>query len=257
MWKLSAADKAQIVVQYQAGASSVALAEQFGIHPTNIRGLLKRRGITRRTQNEAQKRCALREDAFDAPDPDALYWAGFIAADGSLGIRKTGAPFLAVVLAERDREHLVALREFLGSTHALTPVARKLGEQGGPAVRYSVRSSRLHATLTDLGVKGPRVAAELLGSRDFWRGVVDGDGWVGGDARRPRLQLVGYEYLVEPFAAFLARECGTGATCRPHKSIYCVQVNGEPARRAIRSLYGSCSASLARKRATAETLLAA
>jgi hypothetical protein len=148
------------------------------------------------------------------------------------------------MLADKDRGHLIKFRDFLRSTHAITSVPRQPGGWGtGSAARYSVRSRELHDRLKGLGVRGPELSPDLTVSRHFWRGVVDGDGWVGDH----RMELVGYPYVVRPFAAFLGENGIPEPSVRPHKSIERVQLGGATAVSALRLLYADCSVALERK----------
>ena len=157
----------------------------------------------------------LRHDALDVLTPDAAYWCGFIFTDGTIvhrtGIRRGGQPEIAVVLQRRDRDHLVKLRDFLGSTHAITPVApatvspniaRPNGGQGTGAFRYSVRSQRLADRLTALGRYGPAVDPALAASCDFWRGCIDGDGTVGISCGIPQVEAGGLALAAQRLRGF-------------------------------------------------------
>ena len=122
----------------------------------------------------------LRQDAFDELTPDAAYWIGFLFADGSVVGRGESA-VVQTRLSECDREHLVKLRSFLGSTHKIgaAPAGNYGGYRSRPSVRLSVPAGRLARRLLSLGrYEGP-IDSTLIRSRDFWRGVVDGDGSLG------------------------------------------------------------------------------
>ena len=254
MWKLSAADKDAIVERYLRGESSPQIARDYSIDATNIRGILRRRGVRMRTNSEAQTHLSLNHAALDVLTPAAAYWCGFIAADGTI-CRRSGSAEVAVVLARKDEGHLRKFRDFLGSGHALTPVAQPDYPGSAGTVRFSVRSQRLADRLTELGVKAGPVAPELAASRDFWRGVVDGDGWITADAADPRLEVVGDPYLLNPFVAFLAAYDITGPALRPHKSIQRVAYGGFTAVRAVELLYQGYPVGLERKVAAALAIL--
>jgi len=256
MWKLDAAQKDSIVARYLSGEPSPQIARDFGIDPTNIRGILRRRGVRMRTNSEAQTRLPLNHEAFDVLTPEAAYWCGFIAADGTI-CQRSGAAEVAIVLARKDAGHLRKFRDFLGSGHAITPVAPGGYPGSTGSVRFSVRSQRLANRLTELGVKSGPVANELASSRDFWRGVVDGDGWVTTDAANPRLGIVGYPYLLGPFVAFLTGHGIVGPSVRPHKSISQVECKSLSAIRTADILWRDCTVSLDRKHEAALAVAAA
>ncbi|WP_406073747.1 hypothetical protein [Micromonospora sp. NBC_01638] len=109
--------------------------------------------------------------------------------------------------------------------------------------------------------EGP-LGERLDESRDFWRGVVDGDGSVGSYRRPgPRLsefaqfRLVGSQRLLDAFAAFLRNHGICGLSVRPHKSIYTIGTTCGPAEKIISLLYAEAPVALARKAKTAEKIL--
>ncbi|MFG3422219.1 hypothetical protein [Micromonospora sp. NPDC048063] len=156
-------------IAYQAGVTLGQLATAYGITEPSVRGLVLRRGVPLRRVVHT-----LRHDAFDELTPDACYWIGFLFADGSISYRRNHIPQISVGLAERDRAHLLKLRTFLGSTSVISAPSPT-----HHSCQFSVRSQRLADRLVALGrYQGP-INARLVESRDFWRGVVDGDGSVG------------------------------------------------------------------------------
>jgi hypothetical protein len=261
---LTAAQAAQMVSRYEAGEKTRDIADAFGVSRDLIWETLRRSGVAARNPSQAHTIHSLRHDALDVLTPDAAYWCGFIFTDGTIirrtGIRRTGQPEVAVVLQQRDRDHLVKLREFLGSTHAITPVAPAIvalnGGQGTGAFRYSVCSRRLADRLTVLGRYGPAVNPALAASRDFWRGCVDGDGTVSISRGIPQVKLVGSHWLLSAFVDFLGPVSSRRPlNVRPARNIYVVSVSYATAEKVVERLYAGASLALARKAATAEKIL--
>ena len=298
---LTQAQRAQAVERYGAGESASAIAAGFGVSRQAIAGLLRRRGITLRTQvkltpsqrDEAVDRyaqgqtstsiadlfgvthvtilavlhsrgvvvrghCTLRHDALDILTDEAAYWCGFLFADGNVHERSGYQPVVSVTAAERDRGHLMKLRTFLGSTHAISS-----GSKMPPSCQFRVTSARLAERLLSLGRYTGPVAAQLAESRHFWRGVVDGDGSIGCYAKRPggtlsaQFRLCGERRLLTMFCEFLVRDGSTGAnlSVRPHKSIYGVGTSGRSAERIINLLYRDAPAALDRKADAARAII--
>ena len=107
------------------------------------------------------------------PTPEALYWMGFLMADGAVC-----GTTLAVNLQLRDRDHLVKLNAFLGGGD----LRRTITERNG-AARITFCSPDLIARLAHWGVT-ERKSFTAHGRRGaqfehaFWRGVIDGDGTI-------------------------------------------------------------------------------
>ncbi len=114
------------------------------------------------------------EHVFDVVDtPEKAYWLGFLLADGCVTAHY-GTPVLSLGLGNRDAEHVERFRAFVRSE-------KKLDRAVG--CKLAFRSPHTAARLKGLGMEPrkscrERAAAELIDNRDFWRGVVDGDGWL-------------------------------------------------------------------------------
>ncbi|KXK60509.1 hypothetical protein AWW66_18515 [Micromonospora rosaria] len=94
----------------------------------------------------------------------------------------------------------------------------------------------------------------LVESRDFWRGVFDGDGSLGIYKRPknpslsfPQFRLVGRRILLEYFLTFFKERGVRGLSVRPHKSIFVVGTTCGPAVKITSLLYADAATSLRRK----------
>lgn len=254
MAKLTEDQKTRIVELYASGQSTVQIAPRFQVAVSTINNLLHRRNVVLRCVRDTSTKYQLRHDAFDELTPDAAYWIGFLFADGSIFGRGKSACVQAR-LSEQDREHLVKLRGFLGSDHKIgaAPAGNYGGYRSKPSVRLSVTSGRLAHRLLSLGrYEGP-IHGTLMRSRDFWRGVVDGDGSLGLLATGyAYFELVGSYRLLEAFLDFLQRN-GLGArmTIRPDKTIFQIATAGHTAERISSFLYENATVALERKAASA------
>ena len=203
----------------------------------------------------------LREDAFADPlTSDAAYWVGFLMADGNVQHPSIGAPRVRLCLSERDEDHVRRFRQFLDA-HTQVQHEGKAGRSRG-FVRVHASSHQLIYDLERHGVvpkKTRRTAAgPLKFNRDFWRGVLDGDGCLGiywnrdpryraGGRWAARLNLAGNEQLLADFLTFVR-------AIRPHNihvtaghHVQQVQLSSATARVVVRSLYEGASTYLPRK----------
>lgn len=265
--------------QYQAGASCQELAGKYQVSVTAIRGLLVRRGVKLRSNSESHKRCSLNEFAFSRITPESAYWAGFIFADGYILHRGSSAA-LTIRITEADIAHLKKFRNFLGSSHAITRIAKNTKQWTGSkgAVQFSIRSSKIAGDLENWGWKSKLQhdpVNELCESSDFWRGVIDGDGWIRLVHQKsyynnhpkikvwskprvvPRLELVGGYPLLEKFAKFVHIHTGKKPKVLPHKSIFRVTLGGGIAKVMVQVLYENACVSLDRKQNAAINILSA
>ena len=144
-------------------------------------------------------------------------------ADGCIG--DTGHGQLKVILELKlsDLAHVEAFKRFLNSGHKIT-ISKKDRTFNA---KLQIASTRIARKLSDYGI-GPRksftaeAAPCVALSRHFWRGVIDGDGYMKLRVHRksliPKFELVGSESLLAQFLSF-ARAYGlvTSATPRLNK----------------------------------------
>ena len=243
-----------MVKLYASGETTVQIGQYFQVSPSTVNYWLRRCGVTLRGPRETSTRCELRHGAFDELTPRAAYWIGFLFADGSVSYcGQSGKVGLRV--SERDQDHVVKLRTFLGSTHAISsePAGNYGGYTSRPSVHFTVTSARLAERLLTLGrYEGP-IDDTLIWSRDFWRGVMDGDGSLGILASGyAYFGLVGSRRLLEAFLLFL-KSNGLGArmTIRPDKTIFQIATAGYIAEKIVVFLYRNATVALDRKAASA------
>jgi hypothetical protein len=181
------------------------------------------------------------------------YWAGFLMADGCVC---NGA--ITLCLAERDREHVMRFASFVGYPGNLTeiPAAR--------SVKVVFRSVEMAGDLEKLGIvprksKTAEAPAFLAQDRDFWRGMVDGDGSIGiNKAGLSRLRLVGTRRISEQFFEFVCQFVSPRARVQPESRGVCeIGVAGSKAIPVIRALYEGARIALPRKMARAALALEA
>jgi hypothetical protein len=257
----------EVVAAYQAGESSIRIAKRLGLSKGAVLGVLRRHGIARRPISQACRIHSLDESAFDVVTEESAYFVGLLMADGGVANRKrpgNGTEFkVALTLTASDVGLLERFRAFLKSTHKISFSegglrSGRLGKQVliKPHAQLAVSSKRLVEALEKFGVV-PRksLKAKAIGlenNRDFWRGVIDGDGTVRfnriNGKNYPEISLVGARPLLTQFSEFVRSFCqDIRASVRPSGSIFQVHVNGVAAAHLAEVLYGNCVVALQRK----------
>lgn len=203
------ADEAAVTLieRYEQGWAINTLAREFHAHRDTIKNLLRHNNIalrTRRFRNLQNARPDW-EEAFSKPTPAALYWAGFLMADGSI-VQRKGEPTVICRIGVKDSYHIQALCVFAGRGK---PLLMKVRGQA-PLVGWEVISQRMADDLARWGIvprKGrhddtaPNGAACM--SIDFWRGMIDGDGSIGWSGASPQIKLTGRRGISEAFIKFI------------------------------------------------------
>lgn len=258
---LSSEEKNVVAEACFNGMSGKSATKHFDISAPTVTRILRERGVV---LPRKPRTCALNENAFDIITPTSAYWMGFLFADGAI-LHGDGSPSVAVNLGAKDREHVEKLRDFLGSSHKIReiPAATK-GFHGGPAVGYRVRSKRLAIALEARGMipsKPDRMPSNaILYSRDFWRGAVDGDGWLGTQNSRgniyPHVGLSGQIQIMKSFQAFLNAHGLADLEYGPTESgIWRIGTSGSTAAAIIGVLYADAIESLTRKNLRAQAII--
>lgn len=191
-----------IIGQYENGLSARLLGLTYGVADVTITALLKRHGVFIRNRSNAKRTNQIDETIFDdIVTEEQFYWLGFILADGNIYYPKKRSKQLNFGLKESDWEHLEKFKRFIGSNKSL------YYNKGG--VFISFYSNHLVEALERCGIT-PRksltakVPEFCKNNRHFWRGVVDGDGWVSmfDNKGSCRVGLCGTIDIVNDFAMF-------------------------------------------------------
>jgi hypothetical protein len=183
-------EKGQICRRYCDGENTYALAAEFNVDPATIQYLLESQGIARRPLTENHRKYACNKAFFDSIDSEVkAYTLGFIAADGCVITSPKGRPsVLSITLAERDKDHLLRLRNAMGSEHPIRRVAFS-GYSSGFGASLAVSSVELCEALVRADITPQKtfthdwpdfLPPDLL--RHYLRGYFDGDGWFSAQA---------------------------------------------------------------------------
>lgn len=255
--KLRPEQKEEIKNRYVNGESSVSLGKEFGVTHNSINGIIRRRGIKIRTWHEAHKTLPLNHNAFSEITPESAYWIGFLITDGCIQGNN-----VVLQLAEKDKDHVYKFKKFLKSEHKIIKIPPRM-ENSKPGVKNSTAAYRFCASskqmVSDLAKYGvipkksliAEARGEIKFNRDFWRGVVDGDGSVVINKKGyPVIQMTsGSVKFIEQFRKF----CTKTANCPSNNmhrgaNVYIYAVHGTNACRLADVLYNGACEFLERKK---------
>jgi DNA-binding CsgD family transcriptional regulator len=261
----------EIAVSYAAGEGIEAIAARLECHESTVRYSLSKQGAFQAEDRSTAVRQSvrvpvppedrhdhdpgLRHDAFDTLTPEAAYWAGFILADGCLSCPIDRTPRIMMGLHKGDEDHLRTFAQWIGTerqpfdAHPVT-----FGKQRN-ITRLQITSRQLMQRLNLLGItegkEGRAVVPSLAASRDFWRGLVDGDGSIRPDGTG--VYLSGQIGILEGWARFCDEVCkDTGCVLiriqAQHQGCFVGRVRSVPhSRKVLRHLYQGATVALARK----------
>jgi hypothetical protein len=175
-----------ILESYDDGMSIQKLAELFETSKVVIRRVLGTNDITIRTQSEQELlnsgNGSLRHDAFDTITEESAYWIGFLYADGYV-LKYGNRCLISIDLSTRDEGHLRKFATYLKSSNSICRSIRKREKGNYPTSKITISSKQLFDRLTTLGFDNTKTYTavppmELMNNVHFWRGVLDGDGWL-------------------------------------------------------------------------------
>lgn len=242
----------QIIQDYKEGLSSTNIAIKNKCSTTFIFNILKRGGIERRGVSECHRKYTINEHAFDEITPESAYWVGFLMADGTI-FRNS----INLFISNRDKNHIIKFLSFLKTDRPII--------KNNNLVGTSIESKGMVDKLSEYGViprksLTAKVCDELAFNRDFWRGVIDGDGCVMIHAKNklnvlPVLNLVGSLNICMSFTNFAKNIIGKDKHVRKTKSIYSVEINGKDAVKVLDVLYSSSIMFLDRKKSKASFII--
>lgn len=256
----------EIVSKHQAGVSRNQLARDYPASRWLITDILKRHGIARRSISEASRLYSLDESVFDNAESneEAAYWAGVLMADGCISHIQYSS-YVILGLKESDADHVRRFVCFLKSEQPVRFEKPSTGNAERVAVIH-IASQKLVAALARYGVVARKSLTSevrlLEANRHFWRGLVDGDGWVGygrcsnGRYIQPIISVTGSAILTGQFCSYRASFCASVSQpvqARGRK-IWQVPTAGKYAVDIARHLYEGCTIAMPRKFAVAKQI---
>ncbi len=173
------------------GYSIGKLVNTLGMSKATVRAVIESEGLIIRDQSQQQLinngSGSLRHDAFDILTPEALYWIGFIYADGCIA-KKGNRHLITVDLSTRDKGHIEKFKAFLKAGVSIRDYTRNQNINGKGVKAYytsviTISSKPIYDKLVSLDFTSNKtydatVHLDLVTSPDFWRGLIDGDGWI-------------------------------------------------------------------------------
>ncbi len=232
----------EVAGSYLSGESITEISKKYKKSRLSIRKFLKSVGIYGNMPTHNCRKYTINTKAFCQESEESLYWQGFLMADGHVAKNYT----LEVHLCIDDYSHLEKLKSFLNYNGPLK-------KRNGITCKLRVTSRELCQHLEPVGIcakslsRVPNSAQE--GSSHFWRGVIDGDGWVS-TTKHIAVTLIGGDILIDKFISFCKTNLDINhITKRKRKSegLYEATLNGKKAKKLINLLYSSSTIYLDRK----------
>lgn len=248
-----------VLLLYGKGHSQNYIERELRMTRKTIRTILSTYGTVRNKSEQSYYHhitSTLREDAFDIINDEVAYWIGFLYADGYI-TNPENCYNMGLLLKGDDKPHVEKFKEFLKAPQEIRSGETILNGKTFFNVSMKVGSQRLHKRLQELGfshnksydAKPPEF---LKYNRHFWRGVIDGDGFLGivGKREHYRLYLCGTVDIVSGFKEFLLKSgIFTNAQIirKKNSSLHIFQIGDNIAQKVTELLYKDSTIYLERK----------
>jgi len=262
---LAPAEEQEVATRYREGKTANEIARIFKVNRVCICRTLRILGEDTRPPTETSRKYTLNESVFDEPlSEEGCYFAGLLMADGCVTNPRPGRGRSTVTLGLTwsDRDTVFRFRDFLQTD---TPIRRAEPSTSlpncSPSASLTVHSERLAIALRRFGVvpRKSKIAKvkRLEKNRHFWRGMVDGDGWVSVVKRydSPVIGFTGSLACCEQFRAFCSSITPHRTCLRRNHSIWSFSTCGPFAYQVIQAMYANASVALNRKASLAAQIL--
>lgn len=170
------------VLDYYNKFGTGATTKKFNVPQSTQARWRKELKLSSRDNSESYRTYTLNENYLDDFDSaDKCYILNLIATDGSIN-----GNTISIELKKSDKELLEKVAICFGSNRPIEEPMRKVGEKSFPSAKFSINSKKLVNRLLDFGIgknreKTINMKLDMIPIKflaDFWRGGIDGDGWI-------------------------------------------------------------------------------
>ena len=172
-----------IFYDYMQGISASAITKKYKIQYNTIKKIIENKGSKMRSHSQANRRYTFNHNFFENIDSEQkAYYLGFILTDGYVGEKD-----IVFELKSIDKHIIETFVTVINGTNKIHKIIRRgnfFSKRGCITSRLNFRSEKMIDDLKNLGIKRGKtykinipVLPDYL-ERHFWRGVLDGDGYV-------------------------------------------------------------------------------
>lgn len=246
----------EIVPEYLAGSSTVALSKKYGFHCSSIRSYLIKNGVTLRSNKVNSKKYKADDRVFEVIDTEEkAYWLGFLYADGY--VSSTNGKRIGLALSTKDYKHLEKFKSFLNSDYPIS-VYTSSGYSNTEYCRMIITSEKMYEDLVSHGVVEHKtnvleypywLDSDL--QKHFLRGYIDGDGCITNNGSSYAVKIMGTDGFLDGVVRFLTNEQAYTYGSRTQRNsecdVKCLNLFGKTAFNTITLTYGESHIYLDRK----------
>lgn len=261
----------KVIGMYDSGLMGRQIATELGVCAGTIFEIIKSNHTPRTiTENYNIKGRTIRSDAFSftATERLAAYFYGWLVTDGCISDKGS----IEIGLQEQDKYLLEKFKEFLNcSTNISTSKSTlKTTNKTYYSAKLTFRDEQIYNDLLSLGIEPRKSCKEKLPTfdwkygptaKDFWQGVIEGDGSICDYDKYGLVALVGSEELLLGFREYCEDVIGVKQGIRIFSSKGCredfktIRYNNKDALLIAKHLYTDTVFRLERKYVRALSLI--
>jgi len=244
--------------------SSIEIAKILNLNASSVIYYVKKQGGSIRKMKDISKKYNFCETMFETIDcEEKAYWLGFILADGYLNVSRHT---FELNLSNKDYSHLQKFKKFINSTHSIKKYYKKYSNSSYTTTDgfCSIRliSNVFCDHLLKLGIDNKKtfnceipIIDESL-YKFFWRGVLDGDGWITmskyytkktKERYNLEIGICGNKNVIIEFQNFLKKYLDLDTIIKEDKKIFRIRLNNIRALEFLNHIYENASIFLERK----------
>jgi hypothetical protein len=258
---------------FEQGKRPLDIAKTLGLGSSSVYRFLRNAGVD--TSKRPRRNLLAFKKGRRGYTAAQKYWGGLLLADGCISANSKGSPILKLAMA--DLEHIEKFRRFLGSTSSVcthAPSNPRVGTKkisARPSYSAVATGADIDKDVIPFGVTRDKshcakIPEEFKFDRDFWRGVIDGDGSIGlykRDRGLPRavITMCGTKDVCNSFIALVdfvttgGKSLAMGEDKRCFDGFATVKVTGLRAAELATWLYDGADVYLERKMSTALAIM--
>lgn len=205
------------IESYQnSGLSNRKIAEKLNCNISYFSFIKRKLNIKNRSNFSYLRKFNVNDNFFSVPNDLNCYWAGFIAADGSITNNK-----LSIVISEKDLDLLKRFKKDIGAENEIKFYEQKLNNKKFKQCSIVIYSNQICEDLNFIfnitnkktfSLKPPKIKKSNLIDY-FIKGYIDGDGCVNKAKNNLTIHLTGTKSLLswcnERFSEILNRKANS------------------------------------------------
>lgn len=218
------------------------IKKKFNCYDCRIKRIAKENNIKLKPFKEmCDDRRIVKSNPFNKNDPESNYWLGMIAADGCVHENR-----LTLGLQECDLNHIEKFRDFINPELKIT---KTIKDHKHVMFMTSFRSIETKQYLHSIGLtnnKSMTINYKKKITKDFLRGVIDGDGYIRADGTEVSIST-GSLVFANQLKKFIIKTFGVNCVIHKRRNIYSVGVYGGNQAPKVLEIYENADIYLERK----------